>query len=59
VGHRRRLAEYQTGQGRADFALCHHSCKTAIFVEVNNPSKAEEAFHHSPIWHGDNRNQLT
>jgi hypothetical protein len=35
--------EYQTGQGRADFALCHPPCKPAIFIEVKKPGKAEDA----------------
>lgn len=32
--------EYQTGQGRADFALCHPSAKPAVFIEVKQPGKA-------------------
>lgn len=35
--------EYQTGQGRADFALCHPTSKPAIFIEVKQPGKAEDA----------------
>jgi hypothetical protein len=35
--------EYQTGQGRADFALCHPPRKPAIFIEVKQPGKAEDA----------------
>jgi hypothetical protein len=35
--------EYQTGQGRADFALCHPPSKPAVFIEVKQPGKAEEA----------------
>ena len=35
--------EYQTGEGRADFALCHPATKPAIFVEVKPPGKAEES----------------
>lgn len=35
--------EYQTGEGRADFALCHPPCKPAVFTEVKQPGKAEEA----------------
>jgi predicted type IV restriction endonuclease len=35
--------EYQTGEGRADFALCHPPCKPAIFTEVKQPGKAEDA----------------
>jgi predicted type IV restriction endonuclease len=35
--------EYQTGEGRADFALCHPPGKPAIFIEVKQPGKAEDA----------------
>ncbi len=35
--------EYQTGEGRADFALCHPPSKPAIFIEVKQPGKAEIA----------------
>ena len=35
--------EYQTGEGRADFALCHPPIKPAIFIEVKQPGKAEDA----------------
>lgn len=35
--------EYQTGQGRVDFALCHPPSKPAIFIEVKQPGKAEDA----------------
>ena len=35
--------EYQTGQGRADFALCHPPSKAAVFIEVKQPGKAEDA----------------
>ncbi|MGD1088368.1 MAG: hypothetical protein ABR955_06545 [Verrucomicrobiota bacterium] len=35
--------EYQTGEGRADFALCHPASKPAVFTEVKQPGKAEEA----------------
>jgi hypothetical protein len=35
--------EYQTGEGRVDFALCHPSSKPAIFIEVKQPGKAEDA----------------
>ena len=34
--------EYQTGEGRADFALCHPPTKPAIFIEVKPPGRAEE-----------------
>lgn len=34
--------EYQTGEGRADFALCHPPCKPAVFTEVKQPGKVEE-----------------
>lgn len=35
--------EYQTGGGRADFALCCPPSKPAIFTEVKQPGKAEDA----------------
>jgi predicted type IV restriction endonuclease len=35
--------EYQTGEGRADFALCHPASKPSIFIEVKQPGKAEDA----------------
>jgi len=35
--------EYQTGEGRADFALCHPPSKPAEFIEVKPPGKAEDA----------------
>jgi predicted type IV restriction endonuclease len=35
--------EYQTGGGRADFALCHPPSKPAVFTEVKQPGKAEDA----------------
>jgi hypothetical protein len=34
--------EFQTGEGRADFALCHPPSKPAEFIEVKPPGKAEE-----------------
>lgn len=34
--------EYQTGSGRADFALCHPPSKPTEFIEVKQPGKAEE-----------------
>ncbi len=34
--------EYQTGEGRADFALCHPPTRPTIFIEVKGPGKAEE-----------------
>jgi predicted type IV restriction endonuclease len=34
--------EYQTGEGRVDFALCHPPTKPAVFIEVKQPGKAEE-----------------
>ncbi len=37
--------EYQTGEGRADFALCHPPSKPAVFIEVKQPGKAEEGVH--------------
>lgn len=35
--------EYQTGEGRADFALCHPPSKPGVFIEVKQPGKAEDA----------------
>ncbi|MCU0770256.1 MAG: hypothetical protein MUE94_00610 [Verrucomicrobia bacterium] len=35
--------EYQTGEGRADFALCHPPNKPGVFTEVKQPGKAEDA----------------
>ncbi len=35
--------EYQTGEGRVDFALCHPPSKPAVFTEVKQPGKAEDA----------------
>jgi predicted type IV restriction endonuclease len=35
--------EYQTGEGRADFALCHPPAKPAICIEVKQPGKADDA----------------
>jgi hypothetical protein len=35
--------EYQTGEGRVDFALCHPASKPAVFIEVKQPGKAEDA----------------
>jgi hypothetical protein len=35
--------EYQTGEGRVDFALCNPPSKPAIFIEVKQPGKAEDA----------------
>ncbi len=35
--------EYQTGEGRADFALCHPASKPAVFTEVKQPGKAEDS----------------
>jgi predicted type IV restriction endonuclease len=34
--------EYQTGEGRVDFALCSPPSKPAIFIEVKQPGKAED-----------------
>ena len=34
--------EFQTGEGRVDFALCHPPSKPLIFFEVKQPGKAEE-----------------
>jgi len=35
--------EYQTGEGRADFALCNPPSKPALFIEVKPPGKAEDS----------------
>ena len=35
--------EYQTGEGRADFALCHPPSKPALLIEVKPPGKAEDS----------------
>jgi len=35
--------EFQTGEGRADFALCHPPTKPSVFIEVKQPGKAEDA----------------
>lgn len=35
--------EYQTGDGRADFALCHPRSKPAIVIEVKHVGRAEGA----------------
>ena len=35
--------EFQTGEGRADFALCYPPSKPAVFIEVKQPGKAEDA----------------
>jgi len=35
--------EFQTGEGRADFALCHPPSNPAVFTEVKQPGKAEDA----------------
>lgn len=35
--------EFQTGEGRVDFALCHPPSKPAVFIEVKQPGKAEDA----------------
>jgi predicted type IV restriction endonuclease len=34
--------EFQTGEGRVDFALCHPASKPAVFIEVKQPGKAED-----------------
>jgi hypothetical protein len=34
--------EFQTGEGRADFALCHPPSKPAEFIEVKPPGKTED-----------------
>lgn len=35
--------EFKTGEGRVDFALCHPPAKPAVFTEVKQPGKAEDA----------------
>jgi hypothetical protein len=35
--------EFQTGEGRADCALCHPPTKPVILIEVKQPGKAEDA----------------
>ena len=35
--------EFQTGEGRVDFALCHPPSKPADFIEVKQPGKAEDS----------------
>lgn len=35
--------EFQTGEGRADFALCHPPTKPSVFIEVKQPGKAEDS----------------
>ena len=39
--------EYQTGEGRADFALCFPSSKPGISIEVKQPGKAEDGVRQS------------
>jgi hypothetical protein len=34
--------EFQTGEGRCDFALCHPPCKPSVFIEVKQPGGAED-----------------
>ena len=34
--------EFQTGEGRVDFALCHPESQPAVFVEVKQPGRAED-----------------
>jgi len=34
--------EFQTGEGRCDFALCHPPRKPAVFIEVKQPGGAED-----------------
>ncbi|HUJ11495.1 MAG TPA: type I restriction enzyme HsdR N-terminal domain-containing protein [Verrucomicrobiae bacterium] len=34
--------EYQTGEGRADFALCHPPSKPSVFIEIKQPGIAED-----------------
>ncbi|CAN0378463.1 unnamed protein product, partial [Phaeothamnion confervicola] len=39
--------EFQTGEGRADFALCHPPSSPAIFVEVKQVGRAEDGVRQS------------
>lgn len=39
--------EYQTGEGRADFALWHPPSRPAVFIEVKQPGKAEDGVRQS------------
>ncbi|MEZ5324264.1 MAG: type I restriction enzyme HsdR N-terminal domain-containing protein [Verrucomicrobiales bacterium] len=34
--------EFQTGEGRVDFALCYPASKPSLFIEVKQPGKAED-----------------
>lgn len=34
--------EYNTGQGRVDFALCYPASKPSVFIEVKQPGKASD-----------------
>ena len=35
--------EFQTGEGRSDFALCHPPSKPSVLIEVKQPGKAEDS----------------
>lgn len=35
--------EYKTGEGRADFAICHPPAKPVLVIEVKQPGKAEDS----------------
>jgi hypothetical protein len=37
--------EFQTGEGRANFALCHTATKPAVFIKVKAPDRAKSRFH--------------
>ncbi|MCR4314852.1 MAG: hypothetical protein NUW37_00740 [Planctomycetes bacterium] len=39
--------EFQTGEGRVDFALCHPPSIPAVFTEVKQPGKAEDGVRQS------------
>ncbi len=39
--------EFQTGEGRADFALCHPASKPAVSIEVKQPGRANDAVRQS------------
>jgi predicted type IV restriction endonuclease len=41
--------EYQTGEGRADFALCHPPSKPAEFIEVKPPGNLQKPIRNAVI----------
>ena len=42
--------EYQTGEGRPDFALCHPPRKPRIFIEVKQPGRAEHGLKQAMVY---------